>query len=138
MVGSSGPANFIVSTLAEGENLLPFMLECQREGRECSVSHRTCRTTDSSHVDICCYWQILYGVPPAQSAMPRLVNLASKLKPGSVHILIDNIEAFNKMREYLDDGRIGVFIKVDTGYHRAGIEISSAKFPRLVRKVVGM
>jgi hypothetical protein len=33
----SGPANFIVSTLTEAENLLPFLLECQNSGRESSV-----------------------------------------------------------------------------------------------------
>ncbi|KAF1977045.1 hypothetical protein BU23DRAFT_587645 [Bimuria novae-zelandiae CBS 107.79] len=112
----SGPANFIVSTVTEAENLLPFLLECQASGRESSV---------------------FYGVPPSQSTVPRLVHLASKLAPGSVNILIDNIEAFNKMSEYLDDGKIGVFIKIDTGYNRAGIKISSNKFPGLIRKVVG-
>lgn len=82
--------------------------------------------------------KVLYGVPPAQSALPRLVNLASKLAPGSVNILVDNIDAFNKMKGHLNDGKIGVFIKIDTGYRRAGIEISSAKYPGLIRKVVGM
>lgn len=69
--------------------------------------------------------------------MPRLLNLASKLKPGSVNILIDNIDAFNKMKDSLLAGNIGVFIKIDTGYKRAGITTSSPKFPGLVRKVVG-
>ena len=52
-------------------------------------------------------------------------------------ILVDNIDAFNKIKNHLSDGKIGVFIKIDTGYHRAGIAVSSAKFPGLVRKVVG-
>ncbi|KAJ4348175.1 uncharacterized protein N0V89_009547 [Didymosphaeria variabile] len=111
-----GEANFIVSTLTEAENLLPFLLECQSNGRESSV---------------------LYGVPPAQHAIPRLLHLSSKLTPGSVNILIDNIDAFNKMSKALVEGQIGVFIKIDTGYKRAGIKISSSKFPGLVRKVVG-
>jgi D-serine deaminase-like pyridoxal phosphate-dependent protein len=81
--------------------------------------------------------QVLYGVPPAQSAIPRLVHLASKLAPGSVNILIDNIDAFNKMKDSVVSGNFGVFIKIDTGYKRAGITVSSQKFPRLIRKVVG-
>lgn len=114
-VGSKGPANFIVSTLAEGENLLPFLLACQENGRESSV---------------------LYGVPIAQSAVPRLLRLASKLVPGSVNILIDNIEAFQKIHAQLGSTKIGVFIKIDTGYNRAGIKTSSSKFPDLVKAVV--
>jgi D-serine deaminase-like pyridoxal phosphate-dependent protein len=84
------------------------------------------------------FFEVLYGVPPAQSALPRLVNLASRLAPGSVNILVDNIDAFNKMKGHLSDGKIGVFIKIDTGYQRAGIEISSPKYQGLIRKVVGM
>jgi hypothetical protein len=37
-VGETGPANFIVSTVLEAENLFPFILECQKKGREASVS----------------------------------------------------------------------------------------------------
>ena len=81
--------------------------------------------------------QVLYGVPPALSTLPRLLNLASKLSPGSVNILVDNIDAFNKMSDSVRDGNIGVFIKIDTGYNRAGIKISSGKFPGFIRKVVG-
>ncbi|KAL5391517.1 hypothetical protein PMIN06_007405 [Paraphaeosphaeria minitans] len=110
------PANFIVSTLVEAENLLPFLLECQANGRESSV---------------------LYGVPPAPTTLPRLTHLASKLRPGCVNILIDSIESFNKLKDGLVAAKIGVFIKVDTGYQRAGMTTASQKFPRLIRKVVG-
>ena len=36
-VGEKGPANFIVSTVIEAENLLPFVEECQKKGRTASV-----------------------------------------------------------------------------------------------------
>jgi D-serine ammonia-lyase len=36
-VGETGPANFIVSTIIEAENLFPFISECQSKGREASV-----------------------------------------------------------------------------------------------------
>jgi D-serine deaminase-like pyridoxal phosphate-dependent protein len=36
-VGESGPANFIVSTIAEAENLLPELCDAQGKGREASV-----------------------------------------------------------------------------------------------------
>jgi hypothetical protein len=37
-VGESGPANFIVSTIIEAENLVPCLIEYQGKGREASVS----------------------------------------------------------------------------------------------------
>jgi hypothetical protein len=37
-VGATGPANFIVSTVIEAENLVGYVRGCQGEGRESSVS----------------------------------------------------------------------------------------------------
>jgi hypothetical protein len=37
-VGETGPANFIVSTVMEAEQLCMFVAECQSKGREASVS----------------------------------------------------------------------------------------------------
>lgn len=36
-VGETGSANFIVSTVMEAEHLLPFVKECQGNGRKASV-----------------------------------------------------------------------------------------------------
>ncbi|KAF2175630.1 hypothetical protein K469DRAFT_610035 [Zopfia rhizophila CBS 207.26] len=119
-VGSSGPAHFVVSTITEAEHLLPFLLECQAQGRECSL---------------------LYGVPIPQSAVPRLFRLAKVLKPSIINILIDNLDAFLQFREQygVDDVfDIGVYIKIDTGYHRAGIQTSSPKFTELVKAVTSV
>ncbi|KAF2470288.1 uncharacterized protein BDR25DRAFT_334383 [Lindgomyces ingoldianus] len=117
------PAEFVVSTLIEAENLLPFLLECQANGRRCSI---------------------LYGVPIPISALPRLLRLALTLKPGTLNVLIENIDAFlefnsqvvKAMNQGKDPVDIGVFIKVDTGYHRAGIQTTSPKFKDLVKLVV--
>ncbi|OAK99794.1 hypothetical protein IQ06DRAFT_222350 [Phaeosphaeriaceae sp. SRC1lsM3a] len=115
-VGETGPANFIVSTVIEAENLSPFVVECQKKGRETSI---------------------LYGVPVPQSAIPRLINLAKQLSPGSINVIIDNIDAFTRLEATLKGTfvKIGVFIKIDTGYHRAGIITSSPKFTPLVQAV---
>lgn len=79
-------------------------------------------------------------MPVSQSATPRLLDLASKLSPGSINILIDNEEAFSQFHERIVrsemDVQIGVFIKIDTGYHRAGIQTSSPHFAQLVEAVV--
>lgn len=77
-------------------------------------------------------------MPVPQSAIPRLLDIAGKLAPGSVNVLIDNQEAFLKFHERIvsSDAQIGVFIKIDTGYHRAGIATSSPQFGSLVEAVV--
>ncbi|KAF2679118.1 hypothetical protein K458DRAFT_315082 [Lentithecium fluviatile CBS 122367] len=114
-VGPAGPAHFVVSTLLEAEHLLPFVLQCQSQGRASSI---------------------LYGVPVSQSGVPRLLNLARKLAPGSISIIVDNVDAFLKYHQQAPDADVGVYIKIDTGYHRAGIETTSPKFPELVETVV--
>jgi len=58
------------------------------------------------------------------------------LAPCSVNIIIDNIHAFNQIHQQLGNTQIGVFIKIDTGYRRAGIRTDSPKFSELVKTVV--
>lgn len=72
----------------------------------------------------------------SQSSIPRLLELASKLATGSISVIVDNIDAFQKFHQQTAGANIGVYIKIDTGYHRAGIETSSPKFPELVKTVV--
>ncbi|KAL6709438.1 hypothetical protein ACN47E_001373 [Coniothyrium glycines] len=119
MVGRTGPADFVVSTVVEGEGLCEFVREVQRAGREGSI---------------------LYGVPVPLSSVPRLIALAERLQPGTLHVIIDNEDAFAQFHAALvlsgKDVKIGVFIKIDTGYHRAGIAITSPRFPGLVGSVV--
>ncbi|KAF2869070.1 putative serine dehydratase domain-containing protein [Massariosphaeria phaeospora] len=114
-VGDSGPAHFIVSTVVEAEHLLPFAQECQAAGRACSI---------------------LYGVPVPQSTIPRLLALASNLAPFTLHILTDHISHFEHFHAATKNAAIGVYIKIDTGYQRAGIKTSSPKFEALVKTVV--
>lgn len=75
--------------------------------------------------------------------MPRLIALARVLKPGSINVIIDNADALSAFHHALTahpevqaEKKIGVFIKIDTGYHRAGITISSPKFKPLVDAVL--
>lgn len=74
------------------------------------------------------------------SAIPRLVALAEGLAPRSVHVIIDNEDAFGKFRQRLVEGKstveIGVFVKIDTGYHRAGLQTTSPRFNSLVATIV--
>lgn len=78
-----------------------------------------------------------------QGAIPRLVTLANSLAPGSISVMIDNADAFVRFHDNLTahpnfnaEKSIGVFVKIDTGYHRAGISTSSSKFQPLVDSVI--
>lgn len=58
-------------------------------------------------------------------------------------MIIDNEEAFTRFHnaltahpDFTPQTRIGVFIKIDTGYHRAGVKTSSPKFKPLVDAVL--
>jgi D-serine deaminase-like pyridoxal phosphate-dependent protein len=66
-----------------------------------------------------------------------LIELASNLAPGSINIMIDNLDAYSKFQAIASAAsvQIGVFIKIDTGYHRAGIITSSPNFPTLVSAI---
>jgi D-serine deaminase-like pyridoxal phosphate-dependent protein len=64
--------------------------------------------------------------------------MAKQLAPGSINIIIDNVSAFEKFLSALPSTiQVGVFVKIDTGYHRAGIERTSPSFPALVDAVAG-
>lgn len=82
-------------------------------------------------------------MPVPQGAVARLVLLANSLAPDSISVIIDNVGAFTMFYEALTahpgfgaEKKIGVFVKIDTGYHRAGITTSSAKFAPLVAAVL--
>ncbi|CBX98334.1 hypothetical protein IAQ61_010433 [Plenodomus lingam] len=117
-VGETGPANFIVSTVIEAERLAACLAEFQSRGREASV---------------------LYGVPVPQSAISRLIKVADSLAPRSVNIIIDNKDAFLQFHQRLIESKsaieIGVFVKIDTGYQRAGIKTSSPDFSSLLTTI---
>ena len=78
-----------------------------------------------------------------QRAIARLIALANSLAPESISVIIDNADAFAKFHSVLTTHpafqpaqKLGVFIKIDTGYHRAGITTSSPKFGPLVDAVL--
>lgn len=78
-----------------------------------------------------------------QGAVPRLIALANSLEPESINVIIDNVDAFARFHDALTahpdfqpEKKIGVFVKIDTGYHRAGITTSSPKFKPLVDAVL--
>ncbi|RTE75590.1 hypothetical protein BHE90_009946 [Fusarium euwallaceae] len=102
----SGDIKLVVSTLAEIDHLLPLFKEYQNAGR---------------HVDI------LYGIPLPPSQIPRLAALGSELGKGSISIMIDHPSQLDSVRSFSQQAKFParVYLKVDTGYHRAGLPPTS-------------
>jgi D-serine deaminase-like pyridoxal phosphate-dependent protein len=65
-----------------------------------------------------------------------LVALAQSLPPRTVGILLDNPATLTALCKAGAEKHLNIFIKIDTGYHRAGITTSSQLFQPLVEKVV--
>ena len=76
--------------------------------------------------------KVLYGVPLAPSHIPRLAAVSRLLGPQSVGVFIDHPDQLQSLLNTdttVWPGRIPIFIKIDTGSHRAGL---SAESPGLV------
>ena len=103
----SQSVKLVASTVAEIENLLPWLLDCRAEGRD---------------VDI------LYGLPVAPSAVPRLAAVARLLGEHSIGLFVDHPAHAKLLDDVAEDdwpGQIPVFVKCDIGDHRAGVSKDS-------------
>ncbi|PNP78939.1 hypothetical protein FNYG_07804 [Fusarium nygamai] len=98
----SSDVKLIVSTLAEIEHLLPLLKEFKAAGRRLDI---------------------LYGLPLPRSQISRLANLGSELGQGSISVLIDHPSQLESVKAFSQHAKFParVFLKVDTGYHRAGL-----------------
>lgn len=102
-VGQDSPeARFVVSTVAEIEFMLPMFQRLQSKGRGLSV---------------------LYGMPLPHSQVDRLASLGKQLGVGSIVLMVDHASQLPPLNSFYDQAGFpaGVFLKVDTGYHRAGL-----------------
>lgn len=92
----------MASTVLEIESLVPLLREFQSKGRKVNI---------------------LYGIPLVPSQVSRLALAAAELGPDSVSVMIDHpdqikfLDTFSRIAGFA----AGVFLKVDCGYHRAGL-----------------
>ncbi|KAE8377365.1 putative serine dehydratase domain-containing protein [Aspergillus bertholletiae] len=79
--------------------------------------------------------ECLYGVPVYPGVLPQLWELSKTVK---ILLMVDNEQHIDILEEYASSsGKTTpwpVFIKVDVGSHRAGLENSSPALPGLVRR----
>lgn len=113
---STDPVKLVVSTVNEAENLSEYLAGCRDQGR---------------HVNI------LYGVPLPPSQIHRLGSLGQRLGPGSISVMIDHPAQLENVRSFqkFSDFKFGIYIKIDTGYHRAGILPTSPEFVAIVQRI---
>lgn len=97
----SPDANFIASTLTEIETLVPLLKGLER-------NHQT---------------NVLYGIPLVPSHIDRLARLAAELGEDSISVMIDHPDQVAYLQKFsaITHFPACVFVKVDTGYHRAGL-----------------
>ena len=116
-VGDESPnVRLAVSTITEAESLLPYLRECQSKGRTVSLLH---------------------GIPLPPSAIERLARVAKQLGEGSLVVMIDHLDQLPALDQFrsLAGFAVEVFVKVDTGYHRAGVPPDTTDLIGLMNKV---
>jgi D-serine deaminase-like pyridoxal phosphate-dependent protein len=83
---------------------------------------------------------VLYGVPVAPSQLTRLANI-SRILGGSEYISVlvdhpDTLDFINQSHsQWASDDPISVYIKIDTGYHRAGVLPESKQLQNICSKL---
>ena len=80
---------------------------------------------------------MLYGIPLPSSQIGRLSLLGKRLGPASIGVLVDDLSqlASAKVFKEVAGFPLRFLIKVDTGYHRAGLSCGTEAFERLVNAV---
>ncbi|KAL9131663.1 MAG: hypothetical protein Q9217_000474 [Psora testacea] len=122
----------VVSTVAEAENLYSYLTLCRSQGKKTNVR------TQQMDMRSLAAAKILYGVPLPQPQVPRLARLAKEMGPHSISVMIDHPDQLEQAHLYtrISGSPLQIFIKVDTGYHRAGLSASSNEFHQLVTDVL--
>jgi D-serine ammonia-lyase len=112
----SKDVRLVVSTVAEAEMLVPLLLEYISWKAEVSI---------------------VYGVPIGLSQVPRLAAVAQQLGPGSMTFMVDNTAQFSALETFktLAGFPALVFLKTDSGYHRAGLAPLSGEMIDLVKQI---
>lgn len=114
---STTPANIVVSTLAEAENVLPLLKEYQGRGRQVSL---------------------LFAFPIYASSVDRLAAISAQLGPDGLTVMVDHPEQIKHLTSLASKSGNPplVFLKIDVGSHRAGVIPGSPECLRLVDQLL--
>ncbi|MCJ1295514.1 hypothetical protein MMC34_007077 [Xylographa carneopallida] len=109
--------NIIVSTVAEAEYVMPYLRDCKKHGKTVNI---------------------LYGIPLPPSQAQRLGRIGNELGPGSISVMIDNADQLSVLQGFKGIAGFSahIFIKIDAGYGRAGLDANSEKLKALLAVVL--
>ncbi|KIX06067.1 uncharacterized protein Z518_04041 [Rhinocladiella mackenziei CBS 650.93] len=106
----------VASTVLETEHLAPLLLDYKQRGAKINV---------------------LYGVPLGPSHVKRLAAVARQLGDGSITVMMDHPDQLEPVKEFKAQAGFpaSVFVKTDSGYHRAGLNPNSTEMLNLLHEV---
>ncbi|KAJ5135624.1 uncharacterized protein N7515_004902 [Penicillium bovifimosum] len=115
-IGDLSSANFIASTTQEIEMMIPTLQHLASQNRNPNI---------------------LYGIPLVPSSVPHLSKAATTLGPNTLTVMIDHPDQLPYLETLSTQAghAICVFLKVDTGYHRAGLPPTSLNKNGLLQKL---
>ncbi|KAE8380485.1 putative serine dehydratase domain-containing protein [Aspergillus bertholletiae] len=108
--------NFIASTVLEIETLVPLLRKLKAEGRNVNV---------------------LYGIPLVPSKVTQIAKIAREVGDGSIAVMIDHPAQIDYLPSFSAIAKFpaSAFIKVDSGYHRAGLPPTALNKQGLLNKL---
>ncbi|KAG6368432.1 hypothetical protein INS49_002639 [Diaporthe citri] len=115
---SNTPANIIVSTVLEAENIASVLKDFQNKGRKVNV---------------------LYAFPLYPSAVSRLAAISKDLGPDSVSVMIDNpdqVPLLATLKSQSGGNKPLVFLKIDVKYNRAGTIPGTPTYQSLLKAIL--
>ena len=83
---------------------------------------------------------MLYGIPLPSSQVDRLAITARQLGRGTISVLVDHPSQLHPLIRFFEKAEFaaGVYLKVDTGYHRAGLPPSGIDKDGLVTRLMNL
>jgi D-serine ammonia-lyase len=83
---------------------------------------------------------MLYGMPLPSSQVDRLASNARQLGRGAISVLVDHPSQLHHLTRFFEKAGFaaGVYLKVDTGYHRAGLPPSGINKDGLVTRLMNL
>ncbi|KAI3396713.1 hypothetical protein diail_11740 [Diaporthe ilicicola] len=116
---SETPANIIVSTVLEAEEIAPVLKDFQSKGRKVN--------------------KVLYAFPLYPSAVCRLAAISKDLGPDSVSVMIDHpdqVSLLAALKSQSGSNKPLAFLKIDVNYHRAGAIPGTPTYQSLLKAIL--
>ncbi|KAI2640919.1 putative serine dehydratase domain-containing protein [Xylaria nigripes] len=111
------PVNIVVSTLIEGERVLPLLKEYQQRGRQVNM---------------------LYSFPLYPSSIDRLASISAQLGPGGLTVMVDHVDQVKYLTSLASKASTPplVFLKVNIGSNRAGVPPNTPACAALITELL--